>query len=152
MSDIKISTPVEEVINDIRCLSFGLVAHLSTGFYILGSEPGTIGSVETKQGMIDSFDFIIERLKDSTDILSRQQWEDANLICIHIPIDSAGIQNFTSPSIGAQSLFLDFGFIQQMGIPVSEEILKLKAFNLKEDVIAQADLSRQEKPADIDLG
>lgn len=133
----------EEVVNDVLCEGFMLLAQTSVGLFLLGSEPRQVQVIPTKQNMLISFEPIAKALQEGDSIL-RGYWDEFHPIVLHHPKDDKVIQAYMSSIIGSGQVTLAYEPVfSSYGVPVSPEILKLKAFDLHDDIIAEANLEKE---------
>lgn len=132
----------EIVVSGTRCQGYFIVAKTNVGCFYLGSEPGGLQIIPSKENMTQSFDPIVEVLRN-TNIAMRKQWDALNLIVCHCPVDEKEIKPYLSPIVGNQSVILSTPFMSGYGTPISDEVLKLKAFSIHDDVVASASLEKE---------
>lgn len=134
-------------IEGIECEGFSLVAKTSVGCYLLGDDEHGIQQLPNKEVFIDEFQDAAALIKNDESGQARKDWDELHLICIHTPSKIDVIKGFASGIIKWQSIYLPSASLQFTGVgcPISEDILKLKAFDLHDDIIAQVNLEREEK-------
>lgn len=140
---VKIESPaVEEVIKDILCKGYALVAAMECGWFVLSDEITSIAALSNKEMVMASFAGTIQAIKDG-DVVTREDWDNLHLIVIHCPEDVHVWDSYLNPFIKVQAVILNVVEFQQYAMPISRRILELKAFDLHDDVLAQALLERQ---------
>lgn len=132
-------------INGVECEGFSLVAKTSVGLFLLGDDIHGIQQLPTKEIIAGAFEDIAIRINDDATQQARKDWDELHLICIHTPAKMEDIKAFASGIIKWQNVYLPspiLGF-QGVGLMVSEDILKFKAFDLHDDIIAQVGLEKR---------
>lgn len=130
-------------IDGVECEGFSLVAKTSVGCFLLGDDTG-IQQVPTKEAAMEAFADIPTLIEDDATQQARNDWDELHIICIHTPKKLEDIKKFSSGIIKGQTIYIPSKSLvfSGVGVPVSELILKFKAFDLHDDIIAQVNLEK----------
>lgn len=134
----------KSTVNGVACEGFSLIAKTSVGIFLLGDDDG-IQQLPTKQAILESFNDIAGRINNDDTQQARKDWDELHLICIHTPVKMEVIKTFASGLIKWQLIYLPSSTLSFTGVgcPVTEEVLKFKAFDLHDDIIAQVNLEKE---------
>lgn len=135
--------PIDEVINNVKCRGYSLVAKTLTGYW-LATNGTDVEVISNKETMMEQFSNVYNVKAEIDEISARKDWDDLHLIVIHMPISANEIVQYLDPAFGAVILMGGNSIMGFAGIPVSADIVtNLKAFDLHDDVVASHSLEKQ---------
>lgn len=139
-----------EVINGIECDGFALLIKKNDKFYIGAMQNGII-KVPSKKNMLLSFAPVLQFLIDEPGAGIRDVLNEISLYAIHSPKKYEEIKSLLIDNDNRiLTNFTYDPYFDLEGVEAKEEAYKFKALNIGEDLIAEADLAKQEKKQTVE--
>lgn len=133
-----------EIVNGLECTGFALLIKRNNKFYVGAGNTG-VYKIPTKENTLSFFASTLQSLIDEPGEGIRTVLQDLSLYAMHSPKDYSDLKKmFVNPDPQNLTEFEFLPYFELQGVEMNEEVYKFKAFNIGEDLIAQADLLKQE--------